>query len=343
METRLSIYDPTFWHVLFHHWNITIYSVISERYPDIRWTEAHGMMRAMGGLKVVKEDDPDKERMNFKDLDFKLYEVDFSTFTEEDIWDKSKQDRFAKLLVVLQASWFSIQCAARVALGLPVTALELTTLAHTSFVAIIYFIWWNKPLDVRSPITIQAKLRKDCGTSGEVSGDSVSEEVSQGVAGIDEPEGSSTGIHTNSLLPKASTVNGSQYAHQLSWRIRLGTYPPIFKSVVWTAGDWALFTTLVIGSCAFGIIHCLGWNSYFPSHVEQIFWRVAAVMITLLLAAVMFTFRLNFEVGKRAVYIFGPLYICARISLITLAFLALRDLPFPAYQTLSWINFIPHL
>jgi len=43
------------------------------------------------------------------------------------------------------------------------------------------------------------------------------------------------------------------------------------------------------------------------------------------------------------VIIFMCLYICARASLMIIAFLALRDLPFGAYQTPSWTTIIPHL
>jgi hypothetical protein len=130
------------------------------------------MMVEMDGLKVVKEDDSKKRRINLQYCDPNLYEIDLSTITKDDIMDKSKGDTIAKLLVVVQTSWFAIRCAARVAQGLPVTELELTTLGHTAFVAITYFFWWNKPLDVRYPIILQAKHRKDPsrGGAGEVSG-----------------------------------------------------------------------------------------------------------------------------------------------------------------------------
>lgn len=308
------------------------------------------MMMMMSGFKVVKEDDPEKKRTNLKDFDasdFELYEIDFSTITEDDIMDKSKGDTIAKLLVVIQTSWFAIQCAARVSQGLPVTALELTTLGHTVFVVIIYFIWWHKPLDVRSPIILQAKLRKDCGAD-EVGRDSEEGEVSQGVKDVGESDRNSMESHTLPLM-KTSTVNGPQNPYQLSWRIQLGIHVPDgeFESMGTSVKEWVLFTSLLVISSMFGTMHCLGWNSYFPSHVEQIFWRVAALTMTAI-PVVLLTLAgpLKFSVRKHAgfvVYVLPSLYICARISLITLAFLALRDLPPPAYQTPSWINFIPHL
>jgi hypothetical protein len=49
---------------------------------------------------------------------------------EEDILDKSKANNLAKALVVIQASWMLLQTAARLIVGLPVTLLEVNTIAH---------------------------------------------------------------------------------------------------------------------------------------------------------------------------------------------------------------------
>ena len=47
-----------------------------------------------------------------------------------DIDDKSKADALAKTLVLLQASWMLLQCLGRLIEGLPVTLLEVNTVAH---------------------------------------------------------------------------------------------------------------------------------------------------------------------------------------------------------------------
>ena len=49
-------------------------------------------------------------------------EIDFTSFTvptEEEIKDKGKSDRLAKFLVLLQTSWFVMQCIARAIERLP--------------------------------------------------------------------------------------------------------------------------------------------------------------------------------------------------------------------------------
>jgi hypothetical protein len=49
---------------------------------------------------------------------------------ERDILDKSKTSDLAKALVVIQASWMLLQTLGRVVVGLPVTLLEVNTMAH---------------------------------------------------------------------------------------------------------------------------------------------------------------------------------------------------------------------
>jgi len=38
---------------------------------------------------------------------------------------------------------------------------------------------------------------------------------------------------------------------------------------------------MVIGSTIFGGVHCLAWNHFFPSRLERILWRIAALVTTL--------------------------------------------------------------
>jgi hypothetical protein len=49
---------------------------------------------------------------------------------ERDILDKSKANDMAKALVVIQASWMLLQTLGRLIFGLPVTLLEVNTVAH---------------------------------------------------------------------------------------------------------------------------------------------------------------------------------------------------------------------
>ena len=49
---------------------------------------------------------------------------------KEDILDKSKANDLAKALVMIQAAWMLLQVLGRLVAGLPVTLLEVNTIAH---------------------------------------------------------------------------------------------------------------------------------------------------------------------------------------------------------------------
>ena len=73
------------------------------------------------------------------DIDF----TSFTVLTEEEIKDKGKSDWLAKSLVLLQTSWFMMQCIARAIEHLPITHLEIVTLAYAAMNFVIYIFWWN--------------------------------------------------------------------------------------------------------------------------------------------------------------------------------------------------------
>ena len=80
--------------------------------------------------------------------------IAFPTITEEEIEDRSKADGLAKGIAVLQTTWFIAQCLSRPAQGLIITEIELITLAIAALNGLLYFLWWNKPLDVRCCVPV---------------------------------------------------------------------------------------------------------------------------------------------------------------------------------------------
>ena len=84
------------------------------------------------------------------DIDFSL----FTVLTEAEIKDKGKSDWLTKSLVLLQTSWFVMQCIARAIEHLPVTHLEIVMLAYAAMNFMIYVFWLNKPLNIDRPIRV---------------------------------------------------------------------------------------------------------------------------------------------------------------------------------------------
>jgi hypothetical protein len=71
----------------------------------------------------------------------------------EVIGDKSKGD-WVSTGVAAQALWIFVQCMARNQQRLPVTALEVTTLAFSGASVLSWTFWLMKPLDVEQPILV---------------------------------------------------------------------------------------------------------------------------------------------------------------------------------------------
>lgn len=71
------------------------------------------------------------------------------SMSEEEIQDKSKADNLTKAIAICQLLWFSVQLIGRLLKGWAATELEVVTFGTCIITVVIYFFWWNKPLDVR--------------------------------------------------------------------------------------------------------------------------------------------------------------------------------------------------
>lgn len=121
----------------------------------------------------------------------------------------------------------------------------------------------------------------------------------------------------------------------------------------------------ILGTCSvagvlFGAVHCLAWHFSFPSHVEQTLWRTASLGIVGSCAVFFYTsfvFHIDARPGDLKgfiVFIFIVLgsvpfalavfvYPVSRITLFVLAIASLRSLPPSAFDTVNWVEFVPHI
>jgi len=84
----------------------------------------------------------------------KAGKISWPSITEVEIQDRSKGDYLSKGIVLMQTSWFITQCVVRAMYGLEITELEVATLAFAVLTGIIYYLWWDKPLDVRCSVPV---------------------------------------------------------------------------------------------------------------------------------------------------------------------------------------------
>jgi len=85
----------------------------------------HGFFVIMGGFHSA--DATSGHPLDINELRSSKYI--FTMPTTEEIGDKGKSDGLAKAIVIVQTLWFVLQCIARGVRGLPITELEIVTLA----------------------------------------------------------------------------------------------------------------------------------------------------------------------------------------------------------------------
>ncbi|KAG6915432.1 hypothetical protein DXG01_011493 [Tephrocybe rancida] len=109
----------------------------------------------MGGFQVCESEGAPRRIYMTRDLRPYLVKKQI-TISKEDIQDRSKGDILSKVIVLLQVSWFILQVLARAIQHLPITELEISTIAFATLSFVTYFCWWNKPYDIQYPIIISA-------------------------------------------------------------------------------------------------------------------------------------------------------------------------------------------
>ncbi|KAL1650536.1 hypothetical protein SLS61_006002 [Didymella pomorum] len=292
--------------------------------------------------------------------------IDYPSVSRREIWDKSKQDTFTKVITAFQVSYLIIQCCARATQGLTITTLELNALAIVVCSLMTSYAWLHKPADVLSPLHIHS--------------DYSLEDI--------------IGSRDWDLTPLDHVdENGPAYSVNVQPFMKMPVIPPErpiqripndrFPTNPYGVQEYLLcFATLL-----FTAIHVAGWNFDFPTALERTLWRVSSLLLFGITVAfwVFETIASWTRLGRwRTIwlYIFNraglerhrirmdrkatltvkrkntelplpwefatitPLaivYGIARMYLITEAFMELRNVDASAYVNVEWTNFVPHV
>jgi len=289
-----------------------------ENHPG--WTRAHsfflimgGFMLHEGGKKVRVLEAEDSEKLS------KMGKIKWPTVTKEEIADRSKGDYLSKAIVLFQMTWFVGQCIARGAYGLTVTELEVVTVAFASLTGVIYYFWWDKPLDVRCSIPVHLLD----GGPGEIEGDTEKEETgpqvvpSPTISAEEIPETNENVADNPSPLPTTSihpaptqmqrfrvfrrgacekygTLFGLGYVF-IGFPLKRFIRPfwdmmdsdtledKILRVPTFYSPDHdhpLIILPLVMGvAIVFGAIHCIPWSFHFAALQEQRVWRISAILV----------------------------------------------------------------
>ena len=202
------------------------------------------------------EDDIPLHPLSYRDL--YSNKIDFSSFTvptEVEIKDRGKSDWLAKSLVLLQTSWFVMQCIARAIEHLPITHLEIVTLAYAAVNFVIYIFWWNKPLSVNRSVRVFQKSGPSemqplqvTEQARELTWEAVGKGLEVIIRYIPGAQDKDVGLSREDRVPRFWANSGDDSDVGIADVIVLG-----------------------VGICL-GAIHCIAWHFSFPTHAELLMW-----------------------------------------------------------------------
>ena len=104
------------------------------------WTTRHAFFADMGGFRLQEQPPTGSSYAPpFRDVPVNAVQIqwladkgyiEWPNVSEDEIRDKNKADGFARLLTVVQIIWFAISCIGRAVQQLPISSLELGTIAY---------------------------------------------------------------------------------------------------------------------------------------------------------------------------------------------------------------------
>ena len=263
--------------------------------------------------------------------------------TKEEIWDKSKADKLAKTIASLQASWLVAQVMARASLQLPITLLELSTVALISCTGATFFFWFHKPLKVDIPTTIYLDI-----SIAEVlvlAGDEASHPFRDTPLDFVEPQ-----LYTSSQMPLRHW-----------WGVQRRPLPRIPNDRDSRLHNFRTVVLVAIPTASFSLLHLAAWNFEFPTRAEQLLWRWTCISMGIVLGIGCFveagsiikdnyttTGLTNLNGYKlkwpKNLLFFVPLalYVSARLIAVVEIVVSLRLLPSGCFQNIQWLNILPH-
>ncbi|KAJ6573413.1 hypothetical protein DFH09DRAFT_1151777 [Mycena vulgaris] len=279
----------------------------------------HGFFFAMGGF--VSRGKMGHPIIILKQLEGPFgaeYHADIRAVDTASIMDRSKGDALSKGVALMQSFWFIIQCFARLSQHLPLTEIEVVTLAFAVINIFTWILWWGKPLDAQTPIPI-----------GPVVDDA-------------EPEAARNSPSRLMRWVLAAIYGSDDYNPASSNCVPLLWSPPMQPHFI------PAFILEMLAAVVFGAIHCSAWAAVFPSTAEKWLWRMCAVLVTAiptLMGLVQMWNKSTVHSRLITILLAGTflLYILSRILLIVLPFTALRILSANDLIDVDWTGFIPHV
>jgi len=232
------------------------------------WTLTHSYFANMGGMIV---EDTSEQHMPVTAhalveccVPKKHNPLKHTRLTKEEIMDKSKADNLVKAVAALQILYLIVSVITRKIHSLPISPLEVCTVAFASLSIATYVANLAKPKDVEVPFIVYLD---DNHSNNNHRNDTYSIEAHRSDIQLSKLCGQSFFARTVKPTGQHGPTIGN---------------PRIRNDMLRLQANGTQHTTLtyaiVMSTMCFGAIHLAAWRNYFPSEVERTLWQVASVL-----------------------------------------------------------------
>ncbi|EMR89690.1 hypothetical protein BcDW1_1672 [Botrytis cinerea BcDW1] len=245
------------------------------------WEMTHAFFANAGGFVLQTADNPDYfVPLNAKQL---LYLVkseyilmDSTENIKKTVKDRNKTDSVLRAITILQTTWFLVNFLTRLIEHLPVTGLEITTVAFILCALGTSVCWWYKPADVTTSIIISSQF-----TIAEIQ------------------NGATTTRHDHSpldcVVPRQEWAWSRFWQHWINILRWMRIEKVLFVEYADESGDGAYITRIentywyelhggymlafALMSISYSAIFLSSWKETFPTYAEQLIWRISSIAL----------------------------------------------------------------
>jgi len=280
---------------------------------------------------------------------------------EKDIEALSKSDVFTKIFACLQSAWLVVQCIARACQQLPITQLELSTIAFITCGIGMYLLWWDKPFGVERRELLVA-IDWEFETASQKEREKILRDTQARAAEHAEwlrQRREASDIWKGFLQPDYIELEDLTAILQIMYRtMRRLLGIPTSSNCLLPSETGGTSLAFYFAGALFSAFHVLAWNWDFPSKPTKIAWRVCAITAmcgNLVVFCVLRVSRrskvnggffydkpLMIRSASWIAVVTSVIYCLARLGLIVLIFYCFSSMPVTIYQTVNWTKFLPH-
>ncbi|KLO14053.1 hypothetical protein SCHPADRAFT_939836 [Schizopora paradoxa] len=352
-----------------------------------RFTFVHGFYAAMGGFTFIQPrgffvEEPKQVKLTVAGVKFFMkYEPDLiPDLSLTSITDRQKSNSLGKTLLVVQVFWFCLSCVSRLAERLPLSLLEVSTLAHGLFTLSSYAMWWSKPLSVDVPtwISMDGEHARDAyalvfiASRGYFRKSDEYEQLKAALVSNSPPptrkpilKAAWNAVERYGISPEdLSTIRDTFFipmsiksVPELSDLFNARGFATLSNYVLQEGTDYVVTTCIPL---VYGFLHLLALRAQFPTSIERELWRIASVVVMssgafgalvdfivdICLHGLGVSGSLGQAIGRsRRIaynYILPFFYLLASGYLLVESIRQLWYLPHDAYVVASWSYYIPH-